>query len=1377
MSIFKESFKKFVQKQIAVRQALLGHGNDGSSRFKSQTVNFKDVGGSIAEDSNLTLDAGAFYTLSQKTCVIRMASGGDLTDEGAVELGFDKKYFSDSQIKGSGLARRFVLMGGTLAIDRSTEQFENTKYKESQKARVDKVVGKTWEKGYSKQKSIRKEKYTYNLAKRTGGIAGTGGANFGTSYGDPTIASAAGTDNYGAVPMPGISKMSVATKSAYGSLREATVEFHCHNQRQLQALELLYMRPGIPILLEWGWSQWIDNNGKIRGVKSGDWPFESTLGKWFIREFPLSQLFQNVLEEKKESGGNYDAMVGFCKNFRYKARPDGGYDCTTEIIAQGEVLGSLKGEKMTIGKETKDAMEMGLDIFLQFSNAVADTTSNLGENRWGVTNALYFGWKAITSPKKIGFAWLISRVSPYATAGFIIYSAFANAKRVGNIAEGEELFDLFDLNETDENGVFVNAVNGNAEGRLTRLKQYILHEEQYIGGTNTGMFIKQPYIRWDALCYFLNKSVINKDSTGKPMMQLTCVNTREDNSGNSEENYKVEPLFYAKLPRITVPYLDPVTKHIQRTEVYTDDTAWYTFNLDYNGEININDLIDMSVDPSTCLLPGQVAENSTDPTSLYDTTMETRAGKALLQINPLNAIGVKSYNWINNKKRVLTADTSGREVGADWKRIIGHIYINLPKLRNLYENERYDNDGNLNKDFNLFDYLKKVRDDINASTGHNHKFMLQNDFERPDVVRIVDMQFQKEETLRDEDIIELKIQSNETICREFSYNSLIPSALSTTIATAVQNPDSTGDIETASWRALSKNVRSRFHVPKSRDKKETINTDEIKNKSDEYDGMLQNLRDEIDALFEHRVKIMKGKFERVDEDGKAVNSKKVGKMSQTLQNVYATIIKEKTLYPWNGVHDDGTNFYKGFEKRNDYIPEVSAVIPLKFNAKLDGISGIVIGNVFKIDPTRLPQGYKTANVGFVAMKESQDITAGGDWTTKIEGSMIMLPRETENLGDYPKELGSNFFDEEKSINYATETDAAQNTTYQGTILKEQSIIDPQMEDIKIGSTVYHKIGKEEKSGTNVRFSARVDNESFFDFGEDNIIGMIKPSAKGIPLGKVIKISHQSTTSNMEWSAEEQAYMMKDPSDGVIKKAELFTNKSIPWYLIQFNYTEPYFYKNFDLGQGRNWDNEIDDDGANGWKAWFKNANPPGTDTGYGPSWWANNYKNGQLFFTSYKGNNYSTPGNIIGQGWMRFDTLQSNPAFGFNRQENIDRSGYAYIAGKYLSPTSQYSSQASLEWSNEIINGWNNAPKTKSTVGGLDSVTTREEIFTARERAKMAFEDLVDQRKESGQYNFNSDLEIKKQIADGWATYGFFETPIKSSQYGGGDVSEYNMLD
>ena len=34
--------------------------------------------------------------------------------------------------------------------------------------------------------------------------------------------------------------------------------------------------------------------------------------------------------------------MGICKNFEYKLRSDGGYDCTTELIARGEVLEGLK---------------------------------------------------------------------------------------------------------------------------------------------------------------------------------------------------------------------------------------------------------------------------------------------------------------------------------------------------------------------------------------------------------------------------------------------------------------------------------------------------------------------------------------------------------------------------------------------------------------------------------------------------------------------------------------------------------------------------------------------------------------------------------------------------------------------------------------------------------------------------------------------------------------------------------------------------------------------------------------------------------------------------------------------------------------------------
>jgi hypothetical protein len=55
-------------------------------------------------------------------------------------------------------------------------------------------------------------------------------------------------------PMPGITNISIQNKSAYGSLRQATVTFQCWDIKQLDVLEQLYMRPGYTVLLEFGWN-------------------------------------------------------------------------------------------------------------------------------------------------------------------------------------------------------------------------------------------------------------------------------------------------------------------------------------------------------------------------------------------------------------------------------------------------------------------------------------------------------------------------------------------------------------------------------------------------------------------------------------------------------------------------------------------------------------------------------------------------------------------------------------------------------------------------------------------------------------------------------------------------------------------------------------------------------------------------------------------------------------------------------------------------------------------------------------------------------------------------------------------------------------------
>jgi len=141
---------------------------------------------------------------------------------------------------------------------------------------------------------------------------------------------------FGLRPMPGINGISIQSKSAYGSLRQATVNFQCWDVKQLDILETLYMRPGFTVLLEWGWTPYIDNNGKLSSQINHDEKFFSH------KNIDIQQYLANLRGRSLGSHGNYDAMFGYIKNYSWKIRKDGGYDCTTEIISTGEILESFK---------------------------------------------------------------------------------------------------------------------------------------------------------------------------------------------------------------------------------------------------------------------------------------------------------------------------------------------------------------------------------------------------------------------------------------------------------------------------------------------------------------------------------------------------------------------------------------------------------------------------------------------------------------------------------------------------------------------------------------------------------------------------------------------------------------------------------------------------------------------------------------------------------------------------------------------------------------------------------------------------------------------------------------------------------------------------
>jgi GH24 family phage-related lysozyme (muramidase) len=143
----------------------------------------------------------------------------------------------------------------------------------------------------------------------------------------------------GIKPMPGITALDCKSKTAYGSLREVTVNFVCNNIQQLEDLELLYMRPGYTVLVEWGWTPYLNNKGKLENnISFYDGVLE---GKASNGKNDREQIFLDLFKKSNDHFGNYEAHYGYVKNYSWTARMDGGYDCTTTIISVGELLESL----------------------------------------------------------------------------------------------------------------------------------------------------------------------------------------------------------------------------------------------------------------------------------------------------------------------------------------------------------------------------------------------------------------------------------------------------------------------------------------------------------------------------------------------------------------------------------------------------------------------------------------------------------------------------------------------------------------------------------------------------------------------------------------------------------------------------------------------------------------------------------------------------------------------------------------------------------------------------------------------------------------------------------------------------------------------------
>jgi hypothetical protein len=161
---------------------------------------------------------------------------------------------------------------------------------------------------------------------------------------------------FGVRPSPGITDFKIVSKNRFGTIREATVNFNVWSIEDLNIIEKLYFHPGFTGIVEWGHTIIVDNGGNVQT----DPAFNTNLDLLFEKQ-TFSEIEEIIAENKRRHSYNYDAFIGYFKNFNWSFRPDGGYDCSVSLISLGEVMDSLSVKlpptKVSVTKTTKQPRE------------------------------------------------------------------------------------------------------------------------------------------------------------------------------------------------------------------------------------------------------------------------------------------------------------------------------------------------------------------------------------------------------------------------------------------------------------------------------------------------------------------------------------------------------------------------------------------------------------------------------------------------------------------------------------------------------------------------------------------------------------------------------------------------------------------------------------------------------------------------------------------------------------------------------------------------------------------------------------------------------------------------------------------------------------
>jgi len=878
-------------------------------------------------------------------------------------------------------------------------------------------------------------------------------------------------------PMPGITNVEVKSKSAYGSLREATVSFQCWDVRQLEDLELLYMRPGYTVLVEWGWTPYLDKNGSYQPTFTDF--YSNNIINGTIKD--RTKIFQDLYDKCTKYGGNYDAIFGYVKNYQWSAREDGGYDCQTTIISTGEVIESIKvnyvrGDLKSL--KMYDTGSVGAGFLDELFSSQGNTKSTTFAEHYqknvlaGIWAELNYKLKVDLSGNNfsaIGKPILDKKWTVVSLPGLINYGNFDTFIQPGSRAKAyitlEAAFDV--INKY----VLVQSANDNEP-----LVKLTTKTEIYSGnGAQDLLCVAHPIqISVDpTVCMIKNDlwaNTIANTVSGAVAPTAATITTLSDQIAEKLINSSIGDGvnmtdFIAAVGQINDPILYVAVNQIFIDGKYNNTSKSYPSGWQYSngfqglledqfitnksslkggvfgfftpyteqkpGSIQILPFSDnmyalwwlyriqKSLLPSSGITMSiNLTGTSGVPNTTFDNVLAfpSNAGVTLdtTTFNPkelfklknsdstsfskefgivpfaehgLNVYSVSGINITTPSTSTTTAVALTLNAGdatniikslntldqqfflnGDSKTelgVIGNIYVSLDFLYRQSLNTNLEaSDTKEKNEINLYSYIKGIMSGIQVAIGNLNNFEVHVD-PVDNKARAIDVNYTNDGKVDYNKLFKLEVQNLNSVVRNYTLQSQIFPNQSSIIAIGSQVKAGQSGIQNKTLTGFNTGLTDRI----------------VGNKVDPFGN---TYTEETLATGLAGIIVLYASL-GVPIDPNTTNNVNIGEYISRAKNALRDLI----VYFQQIYASPGSN-------RN--------ILPFKFSFEMDGVGGLIIGSLFKIDEEILPKGYQGKTAGVQLAQTVTTIAhsiSNSDWTTKIDALNLILDRKDSTF-DFSK---------------------------------------------------------------------------------------------------------------------------------------------------------------------------------------------------------------------------------------------------------------------------------------------------------------------------------------------------------------------------------------